>query len=103
MKGFYAFMKKKIRDWKIYLWGVLFLIYYWFLWQLDLCAAWYVWSYGRNDYVDGWIFEKILGHEFFRVTSFYNFCMLVLLIFPVIAFALYNARSVYYKMKARRK
>jgi hypothetical protein len=98
-------IQKKIKDWKIHLWGPLFLLYYWFLWQLDLVAAHYVWKYGENDYIDGWIFERILGHEFFRVTSFYNFCMLILLIFQIITFTLYNIKGIYrmFKMRMKRK
>jgi len=94
-------IKQKTKDWKLYLWGPLFLLYYWFLWQLDLCGAYYVWKYGSNDYIDGWIFEYILGHEFFRVTSFYNACMIVLLLFPIITFILFN--SMYKVVRMERK
>ena len=58
--------------------------YYWFLWQLDHHVAPYVWEYKGINYADGWIFEDILGKEFFEITSFYNFCILMLLFLPLL-------------------
>jgi len=76
-------------------------IYYYFLWQFDHHIAPFVWNHKGEIIADPSFLIYILPIEVWEATTFYNICMVIFIIAPVLIYLIWSIPSIKELQKRR--
>jgi len=69
---------------------IILVIYYYFLWQFDHHIAPFVWDYKGEIIADPSFLIYVLPIEVWEATNFYNICMVIFIIAPVLIYLIWS-------------
>lgn len=69
-------------------------VYYFFLWQFDHHVAPFVWAHKGEIIADPSFLRYILPIECFEATNFYNICMVVLILAPLLIYLTWSIPEI---------
>jgi hypothetical protein len=66
--------------------SIFLVIYYYFLWQFDHHIAPFIWKQKGEIIADPSFLQYILPIEVWEATTFYNICMVIFILCPIIIY-----------------